>query len=143
NAMMVEYFIRGLRLELQDAVIPLMCKIVEEAAQRAAILERTVQARQSGRTGSFQLLQQSTGDGPGCHVQKATDLGVAFRMRQPDPSRSALELAVSRRRVQNATEDTVAFRLPKAKGEGEQEASRPSSILEPHHNGVGSAPPAV
>ncbi|MQL84765.1 hypothetical protein Taro_017277 [Colocasia esculenta] len=46
NIMMVEYFIRGLRPELQDAVIPLMCRTVEEAAQRAAILERTVRARQ-------------------------------------------------------------------------------------------------
>ncbi|MQM15110.1 hypothetical protein Taro_048048, partial [Colocasia esculenta] len=41
NTMMVEYFIRGLRAELQDAVIPLMCKTMEEAAQQAAILERT------------------------------------------------------------------------------------------------------
>ncbi|MQM13602.1 hypothetical protein Taro_046528 [Colocasia esculenta] len=32
NAMMVEYFIRGLRSELQTAVIPLMCRTVEEAA---------------------------------------------------------------------------------------------------------------
>ncbi|MQL86627.1 hypothetical protein Taro_019155 [Colocasia esculenta] len=31
NAMMVEYFIRGLRTELQNAVIPLMCRTVEEA----------------------------------------------------------------------------------------------------------------
>ncbi|MQL86799.1 hypothetical protein Taro_019335 [Colocasia esculenta] len=46
NTMMMEYFIRGLRAELQDAVIPLMCRTVEEAAQRAAILERTVRARQ-------------------------------------------------------------------------------------------------
>ncbi|MQM05686.1 hypothetical protein Taro_038497, partial [Colocasia esculenta] len=44
NAMMVEYFIRGLRPELQDTVIPLMCALVEEAAQRVVILERTVQA---------------------------------------------------------------------------------------------------
>ncbi|MQM15547.1 hypothetical protein Taro_048492 [Colocasia esculenta] len=41
NTMMVEYFIRGLRAELQDAVIPLMCRTVEEAAQQAVILERT------------------------------------------------------------------------------------------------------
>ncbi|MQM17977.1 hypothetical protein Taro_050960 [Colocasia esculenta] len=32
TTMMVEYFIRGLPAELQDAVIPLMCKTVEEAA---------------------------------------------------------------------------------------------------------------
>ncbi|MQL72587.1 hypothetical protein Taro_004941 [Colocasia esculenta] len=65
NTMMVEYFIRGLRAELQDAVIPLMCRTVEEAAQRAAILERTVRARQgqsqTGGSGSFWLPQQSTG----------------------------------------------------------------------------------
>ncbi|MQL71497.1 hypothetical protein Taro_003831 [Colocasia esculenta] len=42
NAMMVEYFIRGLRTELQNAVISLMCRIVEEAAQRAATLERSI-----------------------------------------------------------------------------------------------------
>ncbi|MQL68705.1 hypothetical protein Taro_001008 [Colocasia esculenta] len=30
-----------------------------------------------------------------------------------------------------------------APGKGEQEASRPSSSSEPHHSGVGSAPPAV
>ncbi|MQL69405.1 hypothetical protein Taro_001686 [Colocasia esculenta] len=42
NAMMVEYFIRGLRPELQDAMISLICGTVEEAAQRAAIFERTM-----------------------------------------------------------------------------------------------------
>ncbi|MQM03763.1 hypothetical protein Taro_036551 [Colocasia esculenta] len=47
HAIMVEYFIRGLWSELQDAVAPLMCRTVEEAAQRAAMLERTLQARQS------------------------------------------------------------------------------------------------
>ncbi|MQL88554.1 hypothetical protein Taro_021120 [Colocasia esculenta] len=46
NAMMVEYFIRGLRPELQTAVIPLMCRTVEEAAQIAATLERAVRTRQ-------------------------------------------------------------------------------------------------
>ncbi|MQM19860.1 hypothetical protein Taro_052873 [Colocasia esculenta] len=63
NIMMVEYFIRELRPELQDAVIPLMWKTVEEAAQRAVILERTVQDRQSRGVGtvSFWFLQQSTG----------------------------------------------------------------------------------
>ncbi|MQM00084.1 hypothetical protein Taro_032817 [Colocasia esculenta] len=61
NAMMVEYFIRGLRPELQTAVIPLMCRTVEEAAQRAATLERAVQTRQVGESGSgsFRLPQQS------------------------------------------------------------------------------------
>ncbi|MQL93933.1 hypothetical protein Taro_026580 [Colocasia esculenta] len=52
NAMMVEYFIRWLRPELQDAMTPLMCGTVKVAAQRAAILERTIQARQSSRSGS-------------------------------------------------------------------------------------------
>ncbi|MQL73228.1 hypothetical protein Taro_005590, partial [Colocasia esculenta] len=47
NNMMVEYFIRGLRVELQDAIVPLMCKTVEEAAQRAATLERSIRTRQS------------------------------------------------------------------------------------------------
>ncbi|MQM17502.1 hypothetical protein Taro_050474 [Colocasia esculenta] len=67
NTMMVEYFIRGLRPELQDAVIPLMCRTVEEAAQRAAILERTVRARQGQSqagglsSGSFRYPQSSGG----------------------------------------------------------------------------------
>ncbi|MQL86765.1 hypothetical protein Taro_019303 [Colocasia esculenta] len=65
NTMMVEYFIRGLRPELQDAVIPLMCKTVEEAAQRVAVLERTVRARQGQSqagglgSGSFRLRNSS------------------------------------------------------------------------------------
>ncbi|MQM01213.1 hypothetical protein Taro_033963 [Colocasia esculenta] len=46
NNMMVKYFIRGLRVELQDAIVPLMCKTVEEAAQRAATLERSIRTRQ-------------------------------------------------------------------------------------------------
>ncbi|MQL70628.1 hypothetical protein Taro_002938 [Colocasia esculenta] len=46
NNMMVEYFIRGLRVELQDAIVPLMCKTVEEAVQRAAMLERSIRTRQ-------------------------------------------------------------------------------------------------
>ncbi|MQL99414.1 hypothetical protein Taro_032138 [Colocasia esculenta] len=52
DVMMLEYFIRGLRPELQDAMIPLMCETVEAAAQRAAILERTIQSRQSGESGT-------------------------------------------------------------------------------------------
>ncbi|MQM19462.1 hypothetical protein Taro_052467 [Colocasia esculenta] len=52
SAMMVEYFIRGLRLELQDAVAPLMCRTVEEAAQRAAVLERTFQGVSKGKAPS-------------------------------------------------------------------------------------------
>ncbi|MQM16503.1 hypothetical protein Taro_049461 [Colocasia esculenta] len=61
NATMVEYFILGLRPELQDVVIPLLCGTVEKSAQRAAILERTIQTRQSGGSGSFWLPQQSPG----------------------------------------------------------------------------------
>ncbi|MQL90226.1 hypothetical protein Taro_022817 [Colocasia esculenta] len=63
NAMMVEYFIRGLRPELQTAIIPLMCRTVEEAAQRAATLERAVRTRQVGESGlgSFRLPQQLAG----------------------------------------------------------------------------------
>ena len=63
NAMMVEYFIRGLREELQNAVILLMCKSVEEAAQRAATLERSIRARQASGSGlgSFRLPQQAAG----------------------------------------------------------------------------------
>ncbi|MQL78351.1 hypothetical protein Taro_010779 [Colocasia esculenta] len=59
NNMMVEYFIRGLRVELQDAIVPLMCKTVEEAAQRAATLERSIRTRQMGESGSgsFRLPQ--------------------------------------------------------------------------------------
>ncbi|MQL96342.1 hypothetical protein Taro_029011, partial [Colocasia esculenta] len=61
NNMMVEYFIRGLRVELQNAIVPLMCKTVEEAAQRAATLERSIRTRQVGESGSgsFRLPQQS------------------------------------------------------------------------------------
>ncbi|MQL85598.1 hypothetical protein Taro_018113 [Colocasia esculenta] len=67
NNMMVEYFIRGLRVELQDAIVPLMCKTVEEAAQRAATLERSIQTRQVGElgSGSFRLPQQSVGASKG------------------------------------------------------------------------------
>ncbi|MQL88067.1 hypothetical protein Taro_020614 [Colocasia esculenta] len=67
NNMMVEYFIRGLRVELQDAIVPLMCKIVEEAAQRAATLERSIRTRQVGESdsGSFRLPQQSVGASKG------------------------------------------------------------------------------
>ncbi|MQL75480.1 hypothetical protein Taro_007856 [Colocasia esculenta] len=61
NAMMVEYFIHGLRLELQNAVIPLMCRTMEEVAQRAATLERLVRTCQAGDSGSFRLPQQSSG----------------------------------------------------------------------------------
>ncbi|MQL83639.1 hypothetical protein Taro_016128 [Colocasia esculenta] len=52
NNMMVEYFIRGLRVELQDAIVPLRCKTLEEAAQRAATLERSIRTRQAGESGS-------------------------------------------------------------------------------------------
>ncbi|MQL71207.1 hypothetical protein Taro_003534 [Colocasia esculenta] len=52
NNIMVEYFIKGLRVELQDAIVPLMCKTVEEAAQRAATLERSIRTRQVGESGS-------------------------------------------------------------------------------------------
>ncbi|MQM17765.1 hypothetical protein Taro_050742 [Colocasia esculenta] len=67
NNMMVEYFIRGLRVELQDAIVPLMCKIVEEATQRVATLERSIQTRQVGESGSgsFRLPQQSVGASEG------------------------------------------------------------------------------
>ncbi|MQL78397.1 hypothetical protein Taro_010831 [Colocasia esculenta] len=52
NNMMVDYFIRGLRVELQNAIVPLMCKTVEEAAQRAATLERSIRTRQVGESDS-------------------------------------------------------------------------------------------
>ncbi|MQM18005.1 hypothetical protein Taro_050988 [Colocasia esculenta] len=67
NNMMVEYFIRGLRVELQDAIVPLMCKTVEEATQRAATLERSIRTRQVGESGSssFRLPQQSVGASKG------------------------------------------------------------------------------
>ncbi|MQL87387.1 hypothetical protein Taro_019927 [Colocasia esculenta] len=78
NTMMVEYFIRGLRPELQDAVIPLMCRTVEEAAQRAAILERTVRARQGQSqigglgSGSFRHPQPSGGISKGKALSRAS-----------------------------------------------------------------------
>ncbi|MQL87426.1 hypothetical protein Taro_019967 [Colocasia esculenta] len=67
NNMMVEYFIRGLRVELQDAIVPLMCKTVEEAAQRAATLERSIRTLQAGESGSgsFRLPQQTVGASKG------------------------------------------------------------------------------
>ncbi|MQM07953.1 hypothetical protein Taro_040802 [Colocasia esculenta] len=54
-------------VELQDAIVPLMCKIVEEAAQRAATLERSIRTRQVGESGSgsFRLPQQSVGASKG------------------------------------------------------------------------------
>ncbi|MQL85705.1 hypothetical protein Taro_018219 [Colocasia esculenta] len=63
NDMMVEYFIRGLRVELQNAVILLMCKTIEEAAQRAATLVRSIRTRHAGESGSgsSRLPQQSIG----------------------------------------------------------------------------------
>ncbi|MQM05449.1 hypothetical protein Taro_038263 [Colocasia esculenta] len=66
--MQVEKFLRlGLRVELQDAIVPLMCKTVEEAAQRAATLERSIRTRQVGESGSssFRLPQQSVGASKG------------------------------------------------------------------------------
>ncbi|MQM07869.1 hypothetical protein Taro_040716 [Colocasia esculenta] len=67
NNMMVEYFIRGLRVELHDAIVPLMCKTMEEAAQRAATLERSIRTRQAGESGSgsFRLPQQTVGASKG------------------------------------------------------------------------------
>ncbi|MQL92229.1 hypothetical protein Taro_024843 [Colocasia esculenta] len=52
---------------LDDAIVPLMCKTVEEAAQRAATLERSIQTRQVGESGSgsFRLPQQSMGASKG------------------------------------------------------------------------------
>ncbi|MQL93490.1 hypothetical protein Taro_026141 [Colocasia esculenta] len=63
NNMMVEYFIRGLRVELQNAIVPFMCKTVEEVAQRAATLERSIRTRQVGEpdSGSPRLPQQLVG----------------------------------------------------------------------------------
>ncbi|MQM16425.1 hypothetical protein Taro_049378 [Colocasia esculenta] len=78
---MVEYFIWGLRSKLQDAVAPLMCRTVEEAAQRAAVLERTLQARQSQSqargSGSFRLPQQSQGISKGKAPSGASSSGIA------------------------------------------------------------------
>ncbi|MQL72563.1 hypothetical protein Taro_004896, partial [Colocasia esculenta] len=67
NNMMVEYFIRGLRVELQDEIVPLICKTVEEAAQRAATLEKSIRTRQAGESGSgsFRLPQQTVGASKG------------------------------------------------------------------------------
>ncbi|MQL73613.1 hypothetical protein Taro_005951, partial [Colocasia esculenta] len=58
---------RGLRVELQDVIVPLMCKTVEEAAQRAATLERSIRTRQVGESGSgsFRLPHQSVGASKG------------------------------------------------------------------------------
>ncbi|MQL97267.1 hypothetical protein Taro_029955, partial [Colocasia esculenta] len=82
NTMMVEYFIRGLRPELQDAVAPLMCRTVEEAAQRAAVLERTLQFRQSqsqvSGSGNFRLPQQSQGVSKGKAPSGASSSGVTL-----------------------------------------------------------------
>ncbi|MQM06668.1 hypothetical protein Taro_039494 [Colocasia esculenta] len=79
NAMMVEYFIKGLRPELQNAVIPLMCRTVEEAAQRAATLERSVRTLQAGESGSgsFRLLQQSKGISKGKASTGASSSGFS------------------------------------------------------------------
>ncbi|MQM17060.1 hypothetical protein Taro_050025, partial [Colocasia esculenta] len=83
NAMMVEYFIHGLMAELQNAVIPLMCKTIEEAAQRAATLERSVRTHQAGESGSgwaqntcpFTICER---DSEERRVLNATALHVAF-----------------------------------------------------------------
>ncbi|MQL95168.1 hypothetical protein Taro_027833 [Colocasia esculenta] len=68
---------QGLRVELQDAIVPLMCKTVEEAAQRAATLERSIQTRQVGESGSgsFRLPQQSVGASRGKAPAEPSSLG--------------------------------------------------------------------
>ncbi|MQL93833.1 hypothetical protein Taro_026482 [Colocasia esculenta] len=52
---------------VEDAIVPLMCKTLEEAAQRAATLERSIRTRQAGESGSgsFRLPQQSAGASKG------------------------------------------------------------------------------
>ncbi|MQL81190.1 hypothetical protein Taro_013653 [Colocasia esculenta] len=52
---------------VEDAIVPLMCKTVEEAAQRAATLERSIQICQVGESGSgsFRLSHQSVGASKG------------------------------------------------------------------------------
>ncbi|MQM17067.1 hypothetical protein Taro_050033, partial [Colocasia esculenta] len=45
---------------------------------------------------------------------KATAQGVAFRMRQPDLSRSSLERNISKGRILMATKDPVVLRVPRA-----------------------------
>ncbi|MQL93550.1 hypothetical protein Taro_026200 [Colocasia esculenta] len=52
---------------LDDEIVPLICKTVEEAAQRAATLERSIRTRQVGESGSgsFRLPQQSVGASKG------------------------------------------------------------------------------
>ncbi|MQM13246.1 hypothetical protein Taro_046168 [Colocasia esculenta] len=67
----------GLREELQNAVIPLMCRSVEEAAQRAATLERSIRARQASGSGSGSFWLPQQGD-----LQTST-----LRRRCPGPSR--------------------------------------------------------
>ncbi|MQL83691.1 hypothetical protein Taro_016177 [Colocasia esculenta] len=54
---------QGLRVELHNAIVPLMCKTVEEAAQRVATLERSIRTRQvdESDSGSSRLPQQSAG----------------------------------------------------------------------------------
>ncbi|MQM06287.1 hypothetical protein Taro_039113 [Colocasia esculenta] len=53
--------VEGLREELQNAVIPFMCRSVEEAAQRAATLERSIRARQASGSGSDPVLSSCDG----------------------------------------------------------------------------------
>ncbi|MQL93559.1 hypothetical protein Taro_026209 [Colocasia esculenta] len=67
KVVLAAYQLRGLRVELQDAIVPLMCKTVEEAAQRAAMLERSIRTRQVGESGSgsFRLPQQLVGASKG------------------------------------------------------------------------------
>ncbi|MQM23898.1 hypothetical protein Taro_056968, partial [Colocasia esculenta] len=52
---------------VENAIVPLMCKTVEEVAQRAATLERSIRTRQVGESGSssFRLPQQSVGASKG------------------------------------------------------------------------------
>ncbi|MQM23734.1 hypothetical protein Taro_056802, partial [Colocasia esculenta] len=52
---------------VEDAIVPLMCKTVEEAAQRAATLERSIRTRQAGESGSgsLRLPQQTVGASKG------------------------------------------------------------------------------
>ncbi|MQL80441.1 hypothetical protein Taro_012878 [Colocasia esculenta] len=60
---------------------------------------------------------------------KAMDQGIAFRTRQPDPSCSSSERAVSRRRILKATEAPVTFKLTRTKVERQLDLSSVAASL--------------
>ncbi|MQL88362.1 hypothetical protein Taro_020912, partial [Colocasia esculenta] len=88
---------RILQQELQNAIVPLMCKTVEEAAQRAATLERSIRTRQVGESDPEygygrgvqqpqQFQQPQAGRGRGAPQQRGRGRVMAITRAQAEAS---------------------------------------------------------